>query len=52
MNLFEKRKNTSLENFTPYGKKGKVAELIITDLVEGDGEVVPDDATITAHYTG
>ena len=52
MNLFEKRKGTILENFTPYGKKGTVAELIITDLVEGDGETVPHDATITAHYTG
>jgi peptidylprolyl isomerase len=52
MTLFEKRKNTPLENFKPYGKKGTVTELIITDLIEGDGEVVPHDATITAHYTG
>lgn len=52
MALFEKRKGTSLEDFTPYGKKNKVNELEIIDLIIGDGEVVPADATITAHYTG
>jgi peptidylprolyl isomerase len=52
MSLFEKLKGKSLENFEPYGKKKKVETLEVIDLVEGDGEVVPDDATITAHYTG
>ena len=52
MALFEKRKGTSLEDFTPYGKKNRVAELQSIDLVQGDSEVVPADATITAHYTG
>ena len=52
MALFEKRKGTSLPDFTPLGKRGKVEKLEIIDLVEGDGPVVPEDATITAHYTG
>ncbi len=47
-----KLKGTLLQDFTPLGKKGKVEELQIIDLVEGDGAIVPDDATITAHYTG
>jgi peptidylprolyl isomerase len=29
-----------------------VPELVSIDLVEGDGAVVPEKATITAHYTG
>ena len=52
MALFEKRKGTSLEDFTPYGKKSKVQALEIIDIVVGEGDVVPEDATITAHYTG
>jgi len=52
MNHFEKLKGTLLENYTPLGKKGKVAELEVIDLVVGEGEEVPTDATITAHYTG
>jgi FKBP-type peptidyl-prolyl cis-trans isomerase len=52
MSIFEKRKGTLLENFTPLGKKNKVAELQIIDLVVGEGQEVPAEATITAHYTG
>lgn len=52
MSLFEKKKGTPLEDYTPLGKKTKVTELEIIDLVEGDGQVVPEDAMITAHYTG
>jgi FKBP-type peptidyl-prolyl cis-trans isomerase len=40
---------TKLANFTPVDS---VAELQIIDVVEGTGEVVPEGATITAHYTG
>lgn len=40
---------TKLTNFTPLPK---VAELQIIDTIEGTGEIVPDGATITAHYTG
>lgn len=47
-----KLKGTSLEDFTPYGKKTPVTELTVIDLKEGDGDTVPEDATITAHYTG
>jgi len=43
-------KGTTLTNFTPLSTP--VAELQVIDLVEGTGEVVPQDATITAHYTG
>ncbi|HEY8886165.1 MAG TPA: FKBP-type peptidyl-prolyl cis-trans isomerase [Candidatus Microsaccharimonas sp.] len=52
MSLYEKRKGTPLENYTPLGKKTTVTELEIIDLVDGDGQEVPFDATITAHYTG
>ena len=52
MALFEKLKGTLLQDFTPLGKKGKVAELQSIDIKVGDGEEVPADATITAHYTG
>lgn len=45
-------KNTPLSNYTPLGKKNKVTELEIIDLVVGEGTEVPADATITAHYTG
>lgn len=51
MNQFKKLKGTTLENFTPLGKKN-VEALEVIDITVGDGEVVPEDATITAHYTG
>ncbi len=41
---------TILANFTPITTP--VSELQIIDLSEGTGEVVPEGATITAHYTG
>lgn len=41
---------TKLENFTPL--PGGVTELQIIDTKEGTGDVVPEGATITAHYTG
>lgn len=40
---------TKLANFTPVDS---VPELQIIDVVEGTGDVVPEGATITAHYTG
>ncbi len=52
MSIFQKRKGTPLQDFTPLGKKNKVEELQIIDLVIGEGEEVPAEATITAHYTG
>ena len=44
-----KIEGTLLPNFTPIDG---VAELQIIDTVEGTGDVVPEGATITAHYTG
>ncbi|MEO7905265.1 MAG: FKBP-type peptidyl-prolyl cis-trans isomerase [Candidatus Saccharimonadales bacterium] len=44
-----KREGTKLANFDPVQH---VSELQIIDTVEGDGNVVPENATITAHYTG
>ena len=52
MSIFEKLKGTPLQDYTPLGKKTKVTELEVIDLQVGDGEEVPADATITAHYTG
>lgn len=52
MSIFQKLKGTSLQDFTPNGKKNKVTELQVIDLIVGDGDVTPEDATITAHYTG
>lgn len=52
MSIFQKLKGTALQDYTPLGKKTKVEALEIIDLVVGDGQVVPEDATITAHYTG
>lgn len=49
---FNKRKGTLLEDFVPLGKKNKVEALEIIDLVPGEGAEVPENATITAHYTG
>jgi len=40
---------TKLQNFEPIDS---VPELQIIDVVEGTGEIVPENATITAHYTG
>ena len=40
---------TKLENFTPLSS---VPELQIIDLIEGTVDEVPENATITAHYTG
>ena len=40
---------TMLSSFTPLTD---VPELEKIDLVEGDGEVVKEGATVTAHYTG
>ena len=44
-----KLEGTKLAAFTPLSS---VPELQILDIVEGDGETVPENATITAHYTG
>jgi FKBP-type peptidyl-prolyl cis-trans isomerase len=44
-----KLEGTRLANFTPVDS---VPELQIIDVVEGSGDVVPEGATITAHYTG
>lgn len=52
MTLHTKLKGIPLEDFTPLGKKNPVETLKIIDLIEGTGETVPPDATITAHYTG
>ena len=52
MNSFQKLKGTVLQDFTPYGKKTKVTDLQQIDIVVGEGQEVPTDATITAHYTG
>ena len=52
MTKSDKLKGTLLQDFTPLGKKAKVTELQVIDIVEGTGTEVPADATITAHYTG
>jgi FKBP-type peptidyl-prolyl cis-trans isomerase len=44
-----KLEGTKLTNFTPISS---VPELQIIDIVEGTGDVAPEGATITAHYTG
>ncbi len=44
-----KLEGTKLEGFEPIDT---VPELQKFDLKEGDGEVVPEGSTITAHYTG
>jgi peptidylprolyl isomerase len=51
MTKHDRLKGTQLQDFTPL-RKNKVSELQIIDLIQGDGDVVPEDATITAHYTG
>lgn len=40
---------TKLAGFEPVAN---VPELVITDVVEGDGDEVQAGATVTAHYTG
>jgi peptidylprolyl isomerase len=40
---------TKMANFTPLAS---VPELQVIDIIEGTGEIVPANATITAHYTG
>jgi len=52
MSLFEKRKGTPLNDYTPIGKKNKVTTLESIDIRIGDGQEVVDGDTITAHYTG
>lgn len=44
-----KLEGTKMAGFSPLPA---VAELQIMDLVPGTGDVVPEGATITAHYTG
>jgi peptidylprolyl isomerase len=48
-NPSSKLEGTKMAGFDPLPS---VSELQIIDLVPGNGEVVPDGATITAHYTG
>lgn len=49
MNQSNRLEGTKLVNFTPIDS---VPELQIIDVKEGTGDVVPEGATITAHYTG
>lgn len=44
-----KLEGTKLANFDPIDT---VSDLKIIDLTDGSGPVVPENATITAHYTG
>lgn len=44
-----KYEGTQLRDFEPIDQ---VAELQIIDIEEGNGDTVPEGATITAHYTG
>ena len=52
MSKQSKLKGTTLQDYTPIGKKHNVPELQIIDLVVGDGQEAPVESTITAHYTG
>jgi peptidylprolyl isomerase len=45
----QKYEGTKLADFTPMDS---VTELQIIDVFPGTGDVVPEGATITAHYTG
>jgi peptidylprolyl isomerase len=49
MNESPRLEGTKLANFEPIPK---VEALQIIDTIEGTGAVVPEGATITAHYTG
>ncbi len=50
MNDSPQLEGTQLNNFNPQSEP--VTALEIIDIHEGDGELVPEGATITAHYTG
>lgn len=52
MSMNQKRKGTRLDNFEPFGKKKQITELEHIDLIEGDGDVVQEEATVTVNYTG
>jgi FKBP-type peptidyl-prolyl cis-trans isomerase len=45
----KKLEGTKMAGFDPVAQ---VAQLQIIDVKQGDGEAVPEGATITAHYTG
>ena len=47
--MSDRLEGTKLANFEP---TNKVEELTIIDVKEGAGDIVPEDARITAHYTG
>jgi len=49
MNDSPRLEGTKLTDFEPIAA---VAELQIIDTIEGSGDVTPEGATITAHYTG
>lgn len=49
MNPSNRLEGTKLANFTPIDS---VPELQIIDVKEGTGDVVPEGATITTHFTG
>lgn len=44
--------DTPLTNYIPRGRKNKVPELEIIDIIEGTGDTVQPGATVTVHYTG
>ncbi len=48
-NQSEHLEGTKLSNFNPLDT---VSELQRIDIIEGTGPIVPEGATITAHYTG
>lgn len=47
--MSDRLEGTKLANFEPVNK---VEKLEVIDVQEGTGEVVPEGARITAHYTG
>lgn len=49
MDNSQKLEGTTLADFIP---QGAVTELQVIDRTEGTGDIVPEGATITAHYTG
>lgn len=49
MDNSQKLEGTKLADFAP---QATVVELQIIDRTEGSGDIVPEGATITAHYTG
>jgi peptidylprolyl isomerase len=49
MDQSNKLEGTKMAGFDPVGQ---VSDLQIIDIKPGDGETVPENATITAHYTG